>query len=293
VDAGGSRTVAALARGERVLRTIAGSGANPNVLGIDAAADAIARCIERLLDGESPAAIGAGVAGAGDESVRARLLAVLKQRFPVARIAISHDARIALRAAIPQGDGIVVIAGTGSIAYAEIGERSFFAGGYGYLFGDAGSGYAIGAEALRNLLAALEAGVPERALPAELASHLGANDRSVLLGRIYGSATPVADIGACAPIVIRHAADGDDLANVILGHAIDGLFELISRIVDRCAKSALPLAFAGGLLRERNALTDRLEQRIADAALDVRIVAARAEPYLGALAEARRLVGCA
>jgi N-acetylglucosamine kinase-like BadF-type ATPase len=290
VDAGGSHTIAALARGDELLRTIAGPGANPNLIGIDAAAEAIERCIGRALEGQSPAAIGIGVAGAGDERVAAQLRASLSRCFPTACIALCQDARIALRAALPEGDGLVLIAGTGSIAYAEIGAQTFRAGGQGYLLGDKGSGYAIGAAALRHLLAVMEIGSAKSAMLAELATHLGANDRSGVLARIYQSPTPVADIAACAPLVLRHAQRGEEVSTGIVQDAAQGLFELIARVTIQSSKCALPVVFSGGLLRQRNALTQRLAQYITDAGLDVRVLAGRVEPYIGALSEARRLM---
>ena len=150
--------------------------------------ETIDRCVTLVLDGESPSAIGIGVAGAGDERVAAQLRASLSRSFPGVRIALSHDARIALRAALPEGDGLVLIAGTGSIAYAEIGEATFSAGGYGYLLGDKGSGYAIGAAALRHLLAEMEIGSAKNAMLVELAAHLGANDRSGVSLRAFTKA---------------------------------------------------------------------------------------------------------
>ncbi|MGA7200268.1 MAG: BadF/BadG/BcrA/BcrD ATPase family protein, partial [Candidatus Cybelea sp.] len=201
-----------------------------------------------------------------------------------------HDARIALRAALPEGDGLVLIAGTGSIAYAEIAAQTFRAGGYGYLLGDKGSGYAIGAAALRHLFAAMEIGSGQNAMLAELATQLGVNDRSGALARVYQSSTPVADVAACAPLVLRHADGGEQLSIGIVQDAAQGLFELIARITTRSPKRALPVAFSGGLLRARNALTERLEECISRAPLDVRVLAARVEPYIGALAEARRLM---
>jgi|HubBroStandDraft_2_1064218.scaffolds.fasta_scaffold01020_4 glucosamine kinase len=290
VDAGGSRTIAALARGEEVVRTMTLGGANPNLIGVDAAARTIDRCVTLVLGGEHPSAVGIGVAGAGDARVAAQLRASLSRRFPTARIALCHDARIALRAALPEGDGLVLIAGTGSIAYAEIGGQTFRAGGYGYLVGDKGSGYAIGAAALSHLFAAMEIGSGQNAMLAELAMHLGVNDRSGVLARIYQSSTPVADVAACAPLVLRHADDGEELSVDIVRHAAQGLFELIARITTRSPKPAFPVVFSGGLLRARNALTERLEQCIGGAPLDVRVLAARVEPYVGALTEARRLM---
>jgi N-acetylglucosamine kinase-like BadF-type ATPase len=290
VDAGGSHTIAALARGDELLRTVAGPGANPNLIGIEAAAQSIERTVERVLEGESPDAIGIGVAGAGDERIAALLRASLSRSFPGACIALCHDARIALRAAIPEGDGLVLIAGTGSIAYAEIGEATFRAGGYGYLLGDTGSAYAIGATALRQLLAAMERGSVENAMLAELADYVGTDDPLVLVARIYRSATPVADIAACAPLVLRYAAGGEEFSTGIVQAAAQSLCELIVRITLRCPARALPVAFSGGLLRERNVLARALEQWIAAASLDVRVLAARVEPCMGALHEARRLM---
>ncbi len=290
VDAGGSHTIAALARGDDLLRTVAGPGANPNLIGIEAAAASIERTIARVLEGESPTAIAVGMAGAGDERTAVLLRAALSRAFPDVRIALCHDARIALRAALPEGDGLVLIAGTGSIAYAEIGEETFRAGGHGYLLGDEGSGYAIGAAALRQLLAAIERGGVENAMLAELAAHVGTNDRSGILARIYQSATPVADIAGCAPLVLRHAAGGEELSTGIVQHAAQSLCELIRRIMLRCPTHTLPVVFSGGLLREGNALTQALEQCITAASLDVRVIAARVEPCIGALDEARRLM---
>ena len=126
----------------------------------------------------------------------------------------------------------MLIAGTGSIAYAEIGAATFRAGGYGYLLGDKGSGYAIGAAALRHLLAEMEIGSAKNAMLVELAAHLGVNDRSEYLARIYQSATPVADIAACAPLVLRHAERGEELSTGIVQQAAQGLCELIARVDD-------------------------------------------------------------
>ena len=158
VDAGGSHTIAALCSRYECVRTVAGPGANPNLIGIEAAAQSIERTVERVLEGESPDAIGIGVAGAGEERIAARLRASLSRSFPGACIALCHDARIALRAAIPEGDGLVLIAGTGSIAYAEIGEATLSAPEATAICLEIGSAYAIGAAALRQLLAAMERG---------------------------------------------------------------------------------------------------------------------------------------
>ncbi len=268
VDAGGSRTVAALARGRELVRTFEAKPANPSVVGLDDAAQIVASAIESVLAGVSAGAIVAGIAGAGSDDVQERLRRLLETRFPGVPLAVTHDARIALRAAVPEGDGIVLIAGTGSIAYAELDGSGLFAGGYGYLLGDGGSGYAIGAAGLRE--------------------QVDAGDRD-LLARLYRLPSPVVEIAGQARIVLDQAADGDDYALRIVHEAAEDLLKLIASIVEKCGRPALPLALSGGLLRERNALSARLEQRIAEEWLDVTVVEERTEPYAGALVLARRL----
>jgi N-acetylglucosamine kinase-like BadF-type ATPase len=115
-----------------------------------------------------------------------------------------------------------------------------------------------------------------------------AGDRG-LLARLYRVASPVTEIAGYARTVLEQAADGDEYALRIVHEAAEDLLELIGSIVEKCRRPALPLAFAGGLLRERNALSERLEQRIAEEWLDVTVVDQRTEPYAGALALARRL----
>jgi N-acetylglucosamine kinase-like BadF-type ATPase len=288
VDAGASHTVAALARGGELLRTAIGDPANPHVEGLARAVDAIARAIGCVLQGEMPAAISVGAAGSGRKETCDALRAELAKRFPTARVAVTNDAHIALRAAIPEGDGMTVICGTGSIVYAELGGRRFRAGGYGYLIGDEGSGFAIGAAALRRLLNAVEGIARRDALSDALAMRLGATDGSDVLARIYDNPAPVAEIAACAPLVLEHAADGVPSAVAIVQNAEAYLFELIRAVAIHANR--VPFAFSGGLLRDENVLRRGLEARIAAELPNLRLVGARCEPYMGALADARRLV---
>jgi N-acetylglucosamine kinase-like BadF-type ATPase len=288
VDAGASHTVAALARGGELLRTAVGDPANPHVEGLARAVDAIARAIGCVLQGETPAAVSVGAAGAGRKETCEALRAELVTRFPTARVAVTDDAHIALRAAIPEGDGMTVICGTGSIVYAEVGGRRFRAGGYGYLIGDKGSGFAIGAAALRGLLNAIEGIAPRDALSDALAVHLGADDGSDVLAGIYESSAPVTEIAACAPLVLEHAANGVPSAVAIVQDAEAHLFELIRAVAMHA--NLVPFAFSGGLLRDENVLRRGLAARIAAELPNLRIVEARCEPYMGALADARRLI---
>lgn len=290
VDAGGSTTVAALAHDDEIVRTYAGGGANARAIGVEAAADAIAAAVERVLGGERADAVAVGAAGAGGERVRAELHAALCARLGPAPIWVGDDAQLALRAAIPHGDGIVLIAGTGAIAYAEIGDERRRAGGYGHLVGDEGSGYAIGAAALRRLFHSFDAGTSGGAMLDAIALHVGATNLQDALATLYESASPVAAIAGCAPVVLEHAARGERAATAIVQQAARALFDLVAMLARPLSTRDVPIAFSGGLLRENNLLTYLLELRIANEFPYLHPVRPAAEPYAGALAQARRLL---
>lgn len=292
VDAGGSRTTAAVQRDAEPVRVFDGDGANVNAAGLDAAVATVARAVEGALEGERPAAIAVGAAGAARPSVAEALAGALRVRFPGVAIAVTDDARIALRGAISSGDGIVLIAGTGSVAYAEIAGREIRAGGGGYAYGDEGSGFAIGAAALRLLLRAFDGRAPRDAFTDALAERTGSSDAASLSAFAYAGGSPVATIAGVAPLVLELAGAGDRSAAKIVQAAALDLFELVRAIVRRAEAGTreLPLAFAGGLLKSNSLLTYLIETRIANEYPHVRIVKNGGAPYLGALAAARELL---
>ena len=145
VDAGGTATVAAASIDGAYQDTVRGSPGNASSLGVAAATDAIVATVRRIARERTPAALFVAAAGAGRSDVRDPMLAALRAAFPkTTLVAIEDDTRVALRAAIPDGPGVVVIAGTGSVANAETGERRVRVGGARYLLGDEGSAFAIG-----------------------------------------------------------------------------------------------------------------------------------------------------
>lgn len=295
VDAGGSSTVALGSNGRRAQA----GPANLNAQGVDAAVTAIATAVaEAAGEGTRVAALYVGAAGAGRASAARALEAALRLRFPDANVAVEHDARIALRAAIPEGPGAVVVAGTGSLAYAENGALSARVGGAGFLLGDEGSGFAIGLSAVRLLARALDGREPldETARLAQRA--LGIETRDDLLERVYGrereGALDVARIAALAPSVIAFAGKGNRASRQIVERAARDLAELGAAVIGQAelAGGAPRVALVGGLLRETSLLTSLLETALVHAVPGCAIVrGARAcEPERAALAFALALV---
>jgi N-acetylglucosamine kinase-like BadF-type ATPase len=290
VDAGGTSIECAVARdGETIVQH--GEAANARTAGIQGAAERIAVTVRSALRGEMFDALVVGAAGAGDRVVASALEAALRNYFPNGAIAVRDDAEIALRAAVPDGDGVVLIAGTGSIAYAQVGGRSYRAGGYGYLLGDEGSGFSIGRAALTAMLRWYDGRAPYAELFDAIQARLQIGDAQTLLGRVYGDGEPVPVVASVAPLVLDRASAGERLAAKIVQTAALELVDLLKSLTQRADAGAreLPLAFAGGLFAENSLLTYLVETRLlADLPLLQPIKSAPA-PVYGALELARRL----
>lgn len=290
VDAGGTRTRAALGNEHALLRVVEGEGANPAVLGVEICVERLALALDHLLAGESARAAVIGLAGAGPPGIRRRVLDELRLRCrSIAHLQIMDDARIALRSGVPQGDGIALISGTGSIAYAQCGRRSFTAGGYGFALGDDGSAFAIGRDALRAVGEYFDGRFSRNALIDATLQHIGVRERGELLDYVYAHPDRSARIALLAPTIIELAAGGDRGATKIVQAAALALGRLAMAVArsSALAESSVILLLCGRLLQENSLLTFLLETRLANE-LPLLSVKKNAEPaYLGALTLAR------
>lgn len=294
VDAGGSHTVAVAMRDGELLQPAIGPAANLVISGIDRAASAIGDAIAAATEAAKPDAVVIGVAGAGTDGVKRALISALTARFPQTRIEVTDDAHIALRAAVPAGDAVTLIAGTGSIAYAEIDGNAFRAGGFGYLVGDEGSGFMLGAAAVRLALKAAEGRAPADALTEAVLVRIGASRPREAVARLYASDAPVANVASIAAVVLESAAAGERSAIKIVQTAALDLFDLVRsvcRIASVAGDKETPLALCGGLLSENSMLTYLLETRVANELPHLAIVKNPTAPHFGALAQARALAG--
>jgi len=133
---------------------------------------------------------------------------------------VTHDAMIALTGATAGAAGIIVIGGTGSIAFGRnAGDRTARAGGWGYVFGDEGGGFDLTRRALRSALRMEEGWGPATVLREMLLAETGATDANDLLHRFY---TPEFDrprIAGFSKLVEKAAVEGDAEAREILNAA--------------------------------------------------------------------------
>jgi N-acetylglucosamine kinase-like BadF-type ATPase len=264
VDAGGTTTRVAVSENGVPAGSAEGPGANATTLGVDDAADAIVAVVRKALEHRKPAAIVVGAAGAGRAAVAGTLEELIGSAFAGCRVSAGDDARIALRAAIPEGPGIVLIAGTGSIAYAENGDRRARVGGLGYLAGDEGSAFALGMAAVRLYGRVLDGRARADETTDLVARALDAPDRDAYLHALYNAPLVPATIAALAPSIIAFAGKGNRVATKLVQTTASDLGDLIRDAARGCdLKEASPsVALAGGLFGENSLLSYLLELRI-------------------------------
>ncbi len=291
VDAGGTKTAVAHRVDSGPVRVLTGGGASATTLGAGRAAAIVCDLIERSLDGAQPRAIFVGMAGGGSPAVANAVREAIQSRFQQARVDVRDDAAIALRASVPSGDGAVLIAGTGSIAYAERGSEMFRCGGYGYLVGDEGSGFAIGASGVRHLLRVYDARAKRDRLAQAIEDMLDVRDAQSVLAYVYGAARPVAAIAAAGMLVVQLAGEGERSATKIVQGAALELGDLIKAVLRAAglAQSPVPLALAGGLFAQNSILSYLLETRLTNELPAISIRKDGTPPYEGALTLAQRL----
>ncbi|HLI83959.1 MAG TPA: BadF/BadG/BcrA/BcrD ATPase family protein [Bryobacteraceae bacterium] len=218
--------------------------------------------------------------------------AILEGLLPADKLIVTNDAAIALAGATPSGRGIIVIAGTGSMAFARNqADQTARAGGWGYLFGDEGSAYDIARQALRAALRMEEGWGAATVLRNKLLAAGGAADANELMHRFYAPDWPRDRIAMLAPLVNAAAEAGDAVAAEILQYAALQLAMLASAVrplVCR-AEAATQVAFAGGVFRSR-LLRERFRELV-ELEPRTECTPALRSPAEGALLEAMRAAG--
>lgn len=292
IDAGGTKTVGLLAdETGRVVAEARAGGANLQTHGELEVEKVFHEIIERLSAHQRIDGVGLGIAGVDrphDETVVRGILRRLGHR-ETARVV--NDAVIALVAGAPERFGIVILAGTGSIAYGcDRSGRSARAGGYGYLLADEGSAYWLGHRALRAAVRGSDGRGPETRLSALVLAALGIDSIAELVPLVYEKAMPRYQIAALAGLVETARAAGDALAAQIVEDAAAEL-ALAARSVARqldLAASSFPLVLAGGVLLACPTLASLLEPRLEMPRAELRLL--EVEPAMGAVALALDLL---
>ncbi len=268
----------------------AGGPSNIHTVGPVAAEIALSEAIHSALDSAKAGlrhlvAIGVGMAGAARPDDVREIHAILSRIAPRRSMVITHDAEAALVGGVGRRYGAVLIAGTGSIAYA-VNAHGDAAGadGWGYLLGDEGSAHWIGLQGLRAIARAHDGRGPNTALADSVLEHVGIRDPAGLVPLVYATEFGVPQMAALAPLVRQAARGGDPVAGDILREAGHRLSRSLSAVIHRLGMGGevFEVLLLGGVLGVRDIVWETVVTRLGVDAPYAKVIQPRRDAAVGA-----------
>lgn len=271
VDGGASKTAAIVVdeNGRKAGAGLAG-GSNHLRVGIEEATRNVEHAVNIALR-EARVAMNdieyayCGIAGSDHPMHRQRVVESLRMFFPRGNFIVDTDARIALTGAVGFGAGVVIIAGTGSVAFGRnaAGEEAR-AGGWGPTLGDEGSGFWIAREGLSAIVRAHDGRGFATAMTDLLCNEYDMCSPDELPRFVYATTTHVDDIARYGKLVIEAAQTGDSVAADILGRAGSELAHCVLAIARKLhmTDTAFPVAYVGGAFHAGELLLTPMRLRL-------------------------------
>lgn len=220
--------------------TAEGPGYAHGTNSLQATLQAIRLASEKAGVSEPVEVVALGLTGFPQDPAMARKLAEgIGELLQATEVRLTQDMVTAHAGALPDGYGVVVAAGTGLVCLAVDRDGSWYkVDGHGYMFGDAGSAFAIGRAGLVAVQRARDGRGP--------ATSLAETELDPIA--LYPSPTLVDDVARFAPEVLRRAAEHDLVAQDIVLRAAADIAETIATAVGRLAgNEPVPVACVGGL----------------------------------------------
>lgn len=278
-----------------MLATGSGSGCNIVRVGEACARDSLSAAIHEacVQAGVSPQQIArtcAGVAGAADDGVASRVQRVLIEIVGGA-IEVIGDMEIALESAFGGAAGVIMIAGTGAIAFGrnDRGE-SARAGGWGRLISDEGSGHWIGAQAIGAALREHDGGNRSLLLDKLMAALEVGNVHDLA---VRANSDPVPEFARLFPMVAAAEESGDPTAIEVLERAGVELAATAEIVIGRLFVDSepVPVATHGGVFAGSVLVKEAFRAELRRLCPGATYIDAEVDPALGALEIARREFG--
>jgi len=238
-----------------------------------------------------------GLAGVSHPDHHRQMLGALKEALPIPEIALETDARVALAGATGNQPGIVIIAGTGSIA-CGINARGRFArsGGWGPIMGDEGSGSYIGRRALEAVVMAYDYRGKPTAMMDPVLKHFGVASPPELPPVIYETTDEqrhvvMAKIAQLSRVAVNAAQAGDQVALDIMHDAAEELAKTAIAVIEqlRMEQEAFRIAYVGGVFEAGDLVLAPLREAIHQVAPAAEVVPPLDPPVIGAVKMAKAM----
>jgi N-acetylglucosamine kinase-like BadF-type ATPase len=302
VDGGGTKTQAIITDVEgRVLARGLGPGSNLHSVGFEQFSKSLTTAVDVALrnvpgavmrSGE-PAWRGArieaacfGLSGVDGPEDEAEVTRWVKEQQIAPTFSVLNDSELILAAGTPEGWGIALISGTGSVCLGRARDgRTVRCGGWGFLMGDEGSGYAIAQRALHLATQAADGRADAQELLNAILRVWSLKEAGALIRHVHGPSLAASDVAALAVTVQELAAKGDRAALSIVEEAGSDLAVHVDTVSRLLGLQHPPLALAGSGLRGR--LRESVRSAIRTELGPVQYVE---DPSMGAVVLARRLI---
>lgn len=260
VDGGGTKTeiVAFDLNGEVIDRALRGFGnlLNGKEEGLDNILSGLKELIDKLgLEGLKGVYLGLAGSESGDNSKI--VYEAIKKNFNVSSV-IMNDSQLALKALLRGEDGILTIAGTGSIAFGIRNGQEARCGGWGNLLGDEGSGYKIAIEALKNMIYEYDYGFQLSVLSIEILKFLSKKEVNEIIEFVYSKTKD--EIASITPIVAKLGEMGDEISIKILRDEGKAIAQTTERIFNKLNFESCKIGIVGGVLKKSKIVRQEFER---------------------------------
>lgn len=188
-----------------------------------------------------------GIAGAETGDNLEVIKATITKEIGVIPVVV-NDGELALRAMLKGEDGILTIAGTGSIAFGINNDKSERCGGWGHILGDEGSGYKLSIEAIKNMIYEKDNSLEKSKLTIKLMEKINIKEVDDVIGFVYSSSKDKIAIGG--PVVSMLAEEGDKLAIKILENEAKALAKTTENVYKKLGFEKCSIGLVGGVVRK-------------------------------------------
>jgi N-acetylglucosamine kinase-like BadF-type ATPase len=227
--------------------------------------------------------LGMGVAGCGRGHDAEDLLRLLRPEGLAERWVLAPDTHAALWGAFPEGHGIVVIAGTGAVAYGRAEDgREAFVGGWGREIDDEGGAWWLGREVLRAVARASDGRGLRTAMTGMVLEEIGCGDAREMVTWVRTKGRTAAEVAALARVAEKAAEEGDEVARNLTDRAAYALVDLAAACAERIGTERR-VALVGGLGERSGMVAETFRRRLGEDVPGLRLVAADASAVMGAV----------